>query len=196
MNRFRYLETLSSIINSQLPMDEYNNVMQYYTEYFADAGAEREDEVVAELGSPEELAKRIIAEYRGKSVEELNTEPVKKKGLSIGWIIFIAIIGSPLWLTLFFVALGVLIAVFSVFVSIAAVAVSGILAAVGLVLGGVFLLFSSPATGALVIGSGFALGGVGCACTMLVTLIVSSIVKLIKYLSAKRKAKKGGKQYE
>ena len=63
MNRFEYLGALNNCIQHELPADEYNNVMQYYSEYFADAGIEKEQEVIQELGAPSELARRIIAEY-------------------------------------------------------------------------------------------------------------------------------------
>ena len=43
--------------------------MQYYTEYFADAGIENQEEVIKELGTPEELANKIIEEYNNRSVD-------------------------------------------------------------------------------------------------------------------------------
>lgn len=51
MNRFEYLGALNNCIQHELPADEYNNVMQYYSEYFADAGIEKEQEVIQELGA-------------------------------------------------------------------------------------------------------------------------------------------------
>ena len=71
MNRFEYLGALNNCIQHELPADEYNNVMQYYSEYFADAGIEKEQEVIQELGAPSELARRIIAEYRGRQPGEV-----------------------------------------------------------------------------------------------------------------------------
>lgn len=41
--------------------------MEYYTEYFNDAGVEKESEVCNKLGSPNELANKIIAELRGNN---------------------------------------------------------------------------------------------------------------------------------
>lgn len=55
MNRFEYLGALSNCIQHELPADEYNNVMQYYSEYFADAGIEKEQEVIQELGARRNL---------------------------------------------------------------------------------------------------------------------------------------------
>ena len=36
MNKDEYLEKLSTYIRKEIPADEYNNVMEYYSEYFAD----------------------------------------------------------------------------------------------------------------------------------------------------------------
>ena len=109
MNRFEYLGALNNCIQHELPADEYNNVMQYYSEYFADAGIEKEQEVIQELGAPSELARRIIAEYRGRQPGEVKLNAKKK--FPVGWIIFIAVAGSPIWLALLCVAIGVAAAV-------------------------------------------------------------------------------------
>ena len=78
--------------------------MQYYSEYFADAGIEKEQEVIQELGAPSELARRIIAEYRGRQPGEVKLNAKKK--FPVGWIIFIAVAGSPIWLALLCVGIG------------------------------------------------------------------------------------------
>ena len=193
MNRYRYLEILSRNLGTEIPEEEYNNVMEYYTEYFTEAGPEREAEVIAELGAPENVAKRIIAEYLGKTVEQMDAEASagKKKGLSTGWFVFIAIVCSPIWLALFFVALGVAIAVFSVIAAISAAAIACLFAGIVLVLTGIVNLFTDPATGALIIGTGFITGAIGCALGMLAVLIISSIVRLVKYITRKRNEKRG-----
>lgn len=192
MNRFKYLEILSGRLCVELPEDEYSNVMQYYTEYFAEAGAEKEYEVLKELGSPEDLAKKIIAEYKGKTALEPEVTTTKKKGLPIGWIIFIAIVGSPLWLALFFVALGLIIAVIAVMAALICVAAAGLVAGTVTVIGGIAMLFNNPANGILTIGTGFLFGTVGIGAILLSVLLIRLIIKLIKYISSKssRKEKK------
>lgn len=69
-----YLNDLSRLLVNQLSPEEYNNVMQYYTEYFADAGIEKQEEVINELGTPEELASKIIEEYKGRQDEEATAQ--------------------------------------------------------------------------------------------------------------------------
>lgn len=61
MRKDEYLNILSDRLNV-LPADEYRDIMEYYREYFEDAGEENEENVIRELGDVEELAKRIIKE--------------------------------------------------------------------------------------------------------------------------------------
>lgn len=73
MNKETYLRFLRAYLANRLPAGEVEDIMNYYTEYFADAGESREGEVMAELGSPEKLAHQILGERREEglsSVEE------------------------------------------------------------------------------------------------------------------------------
>lgn len=188
MNRFEYLGALNNCIQHELPADEYNNVMQYYSEYFADAGTDKEQEVIQELGAPSELARRIVAEYRGRQPGEIKLNA--KKRLPVGWIIFIAVVGSPLWLALLCVAIGVAAAVCAVAVSIVAIAVAFLIGGVAFVFGGIIEAFSNGANGMLAVGIGCLCTGVGVLCSMLCVLIISSIVKGCRSAAARRKKKK------
>lgn len=58
MNRDVFLEKLSALL-FDLPESERREAMQYYEDYFDDAGAENEADVLAALGTPEELAASI-----------------------------------------------------------------------------------------------------------------------------------------
>lgn len=49
---------------SGLPMDERDNVMQYYEDYFLDAEGESEEEIIRGLGDPQKIADDILREYR------------------------------------------------------------------------------------------------------------------------------------
>lgn len=58
---------------STLPYGERESALRYYEEYFDDAGRENEQRVISELGSPEALAKVIIAQ---SELGATRTEPV------------------------------------------------------------------------------------------------------------------------
>lgn len=162
--------------------------MQYYSEYFADAGIEKEQEVIQELGAPSELARRIIAEYRGRQPGEVKLNAKKK--FPVGWIIFIAVAGSPIWLALLCVAIGVAAAVAAAAVSVVAVAVAFLIGGVACVLGGIIEAFANGANGMLAVGIGCLCTGAGVLLSMLCVLIISSIVKGCKSAAARRRKKK------
>lgn len=61
MTKYEFLGDLSRLL-SNLPEDERKQAMKYYEDYFADAGEEREKEVLQELGTPEDVAKLLLEE--------------------------------------------------------------------------------------------------------------------------------------
>lgn len=62
MNSRDYLEALGAALAKTVPARERMDILRYYKEYFEDAGPEREQEIIADLGDPEALAQRIIEE--------------------------------------------------------------------------------------------------------------------------------------
>lgn len=57
-----YLEALGAALSKTVPVRERMEILRYYKEYFEDAGPEREQEVIEELGDPQALAERIARE--------------------------------------------------------------------------------------------------------------------------------------
>ena len=64
MNKSEFLESLREGLQGVAP-EERVAALQYYTEYLDDAGPDREQEVLDELGSPQEVAAMIRAESGG-----------------------------------------------------------------------------------------------------------------------------------
>ena len=64
-----------------LPEEERVSAIQYYDDYFADAGKEEEEKVIQELGSPEKAAASIKADYYGTEFheEEFNDKKYPEK---------------------------------------------------------------------------------------------------------------------
>lgn len=58
MNRIDFMGRLALLL-SDLPESEREEAIQYYNDYLNDAGVENEEEVLAELGTPEQLAASI-----------------------------------------------------------------------------------------------------------------------------------------
>jgi uncharacterized membrane protein len=183
VNKYRYLDILDSRLQGALPREEYQNVMQYYNEYFADAGMDREAEIIEELGDPEALANRIIADSTGRGAEPAP----EKKRMSWPMIIFIAIIGSPLWISLFGVAISVIAVLAALVFSIGIVTAALFFSAVVLFGGGIAYLFTSVPSALVVIGAALICGAVGICMFMLCRVIVIWISGIVN----KRKNRKG-----
>ncbi len=60
MTKYEFLGDLSRLL-SDLSEEERNEALQYYEDYFADAGREQEQAVIEELESPEKVAAKIRA---------------------------------------------------------------------------------------------------------------------------------------
>lgn len=59
MTKYDYLSRLKHYLQP-LPVKERNEVLKYYDKYFTDAGPDNEYNVIMSLGSPKELAEKIL----------------------------------------------------------------------------------------------------------------------------------------
>lgn len=84
MNRQEFLEKLRLLLGD-LSEEEREEAIQYYEDYFADAGPEMEEQVIRELGSPEKVALMIREAIREKSqVESLQRPDILRAGTTTG----------------------------------------------------------------------------------------------------------------
>lgn len=112
MNRTEYLKQLDKYLK-RLPAEDYQNAMEYFTEYFDEAGPEGEEQVIRELGTPKEASSELLAAL----LNEKTAQPHSKKGpsplnvlLIAGLAILAAPIGGPLALVLLvFLFVGILL---------------------------------------------------------------------------------------
>lgn len=68
MNRKEYLKKLSELL-WDLPKEEREEALEYYENYFEEAGPRKEEEVIRELGNPETVAAMIRDSVRGNEGE-------------------------------------------------------------------------------------------------------------------------------
>ena len=73
MNRQEFLERLR-ILLGDLSEEEREEAVQYYEDYFADAGPEMEEQIIKELGSPEKVALMIREGLRGEDAGDAYAE--------------------------------------------------------------------------------------------------------------------------
>ena len=114
LTKEEYLAQLKKYLK-RLPKEDYNNAMDYFTEYFEDAGSEGETSLMQELGTPKEAAYDIL--------DNLISEKKKDPGTPVWKIIlltFLAICAAPLGGSL-------LIAVIAVALTCVLVIIAGLL---------------------------------------------------------------------
>lgn len=58
MTKYEFLGDLSRLLND-LSEEERKQALHYYEDYFADAGEDKEEDILRELGSPEKIAEQI-----------------------------------------------------------------------------------------------------------------------------------------
>lgn len=68
MNRVGFMSQLEGLL-VDIPAAEREEALQYYNDYFDDAGVENEQSVISSLGSPRAIAENIKAEIKGEMVQ-------------------------------------------------------------------------------------------------------------------------------
>lgn len=68
MNKTEYLLQLQRYLK-KLPRADYDNAMDYFTEYFDEAGSDREQEVIRELGTPKEAAGELLRNLLSQKID-------------------------------------------------------------------------------------------------------------------------------
>ena len=170
MDKITFLRELERCLQG-ISQEERQEAVSYYENYFEDAGIENEASVLAELGSPEAVAKTILAELEETSNRNNSTTIL---------LCILLVLTSPVWLG---VVLGLIGTIVGVLVAIAALVIGfGLSAGICVVAGvavfvfGVFRLFFVPLEGMACFGGGLLTFGIG----ILFFLGMLLLVKLIE----------------
>lgn len=73
MNRIEFMTELAALLQD-VPEEDRRDAMQFYNDYFDDAGEDKEGEVISELESPKKVAGKIKADLLGQQAEKEYTE--------------------------------------------------------------------------------------------------------------------------
>lgn len=181
VNKTEFIDELYHLLNS-LSKAERLQHLDYYEEMIADQMEDglTEEEAVAALGSPADIAAQILGEIPPKPARRF---PI--------WAIVLIVLGSPLWLSLFLAVAAVLVAVIAVvaavyislWAAIAAFYAADLAVLLGFlsgIAGGVFYLtqgISMPAV--LFLGGGLVCAGV----TVLLFFLCNLLSRLLWRLS-------------
>lgn len=208
MKKEEFLKELERRL-SGISEEERADAVAFYRSYFEDAGEENEESVIAELESPEKVAESILknfgidaksgadskyynafanrdAEYYNnvnQAVNQMSGNHTKKKdntGMTV-LIILVAVLTSPIWLTILIVIasvmLGLVCALFGI--AVAAIAVMVSLICVGFVLAGIgisMLFTGNPAVGIGLMGGGCLVLALGILAVLLVLWVCGAFL--------------------
>ena len=182
-----------------IPEDERAEAMEYYRDYFNDAGPENEEQVIAELGSPDKVAASIKDGLRG-SRDDAGTvgQPPQTRGAAQSYseankdrkqtdsrskwilIILVAVFTFPFWIGAAGAIFGILVAVVATIVCLLVAAV--LLAVAGLVAGlicfivGIVRFFTGGlVAGLMTVSAGLLLFAMGCLCTAALIFVLGQV---------------------
>lgn len=162
MNRQEFMNRLAAEL-SKLPKEEIRAAMDYYSEYFDEAGPDREEETIRELGGPSKVATQIKADYAVRQLDSENGRQTTRKGLSaVLWVIlgiFAAPVAFPVAIALGAVAFAVFVSIFIVIIALLASLIAFCAGGIALVGIGFAGLGGSIASGMMLIGMGLVAAG-------------------------------------
>lgn len=117
MNKMEFMDHLKRGLDD-FPRDEQESALKYYAEYFQEAGEDNEEEVIKELGDPDQIVADIRKNYDGK----LESGRRSAKWLE-PWVILLIVLASPFILTLALLVFSLLLTIWSLILSFGIVAV-------------------------------------------------------------------------
>lgn len=163
MNKSEFLEQLEQKI-SALPADETVKSLEFYSEMIDDSIEDgmTEEEAVESLGDIDKIVENIASELSFSSI--LKTKITKRRTKNLWLIITVALLGSPIWVSVAVALFAVILAIYiSAWAVVAAFDVTAFALAVGGIAGvgmGIYTAVSSGApTGLFVIGASLAAVG-------------------------------------
>lgn len=154
MTKIEYLTQLDTYL-TKLPQSDRIEAMDYFKELFDDAGPEREEELMASLGSPKEAAHDILTSLLDK---KLNDETPRKNRVQILWIALLALlaapVGLPIILAILATCIGLLIAVVGFILGLAGIALGGFVIGLVFSVESFTVLLASKSSFLLLLGGG------------------------------------------
>lgn len=211
MIRSEFMKKLEQFL-AELSPQERQEAIDYYNSYMDDAGIGINDTVPESIGTPEEVAKELKRSILNPDTDFIADEKIninvpdkknmysnfnnKKKSMSgneIALIVIIAILTSPIWITIVMAAFSVVVGVVAVAFGLGVAFISLIIAGVALVIAGFAVLLTETATAVGLMGAGFIVMSIGIVLSICVVnciavfipWVIKSISKLAKKIMKK-----------
>lgn len=169
MNRKEFMAELAARLH-RLPQADLKAALQYYDEYFDEAGSQHEQEVIRELKSPAHVASRILADYAVKEAKKVRASTTS--GWRAFWFTILAICAAPVAVPLIIAAVAV---IFTLGISGFVLIVTLLVAAGAIFIKGIGFLFFGSTSALLFFGGSLVLIG----CALLIFYGVSALIACI-----------------
>ena len=202
MSREEYLNQLHKYLR-KLPRQDYEDAMEYFTEYFQETDEEGAAELMKELGTPKEAARELMANLLDKKIEEHQnyetdgqTRAEKKgSGKHVIWIavlvLFAAPVGAPLLAALAAVVLSLVVCVFAVLLCVVLFAAALLMVGGKIFIRGILAVPFSMSGFAMLTGSGLLAIGAGILGALLCVYLCKwsgmLIVKLVRRIAGRKR---------
>ncbi len=177
MNRSEFFKKLEQGL-SKVSKEEREAALDYYREYFDDAGAENEQKVIEELGSPAQIAARIKADSAVRKLEG-DAKPSVKRGISAVWLVILAILAAPIALPLSIgaaaLAIGLLASLIAVVIALVVGVAAFFIGGIVVIAAGIAVIATSFPTAIFSVGAGLLILGVSILIGILVVLAARGI---------------------
>lgn len=176
MTKTEYIAKLTKYLR-KLPQQDYEEAIEYFMEYFEEAGPENEARVIAELGTPKEAAHEVISRLLEEKIVEDKSSLRNKT--TILWIAILAVLASPVALPILLFFLAMIVTLLMI---IFAVIVTALALTFALLISGVYTFFTSFSLLSVSLASTLFGGGLGLLMfggALLLLLISFEICKLI-----------------
>lgn len=172
MSKEEYLNQLHKYLR-KLPRQDYEDAMEYFTEYFQETDEEGAAELMRELGTPKEAARELMANLLDKKIEEHQnyetdgyTRAEKKgSGKHVIWIallvLFAAPVGAPLLVALAAVVLSLVVCMLAILLCVVLFAACLIIIGGKIIVRGILAVPISMSGFAMLTGSGLLAMGAG-----------------------------------
>ncbi|WP_027400197.1 DUF1700 domain-containing protein [Anaerovorax odorimutans] len=196
MNRDEFFRQLEQQLR-RVPKEEAEDALEFYKQYFDEAGPENESKIIEELGSPVKIVTQLKAEV---AIKELDKEksPSVKKGISAIWWVILAIFAAPVALpvaiTAILLIVVLIVAAVIIILSLGALVVSLFATGFIIVVLGIAVIVTSVPTGLFTMGVGLIALGLCLLFGIVVVLATKCIFRgLVKLMNKALKKRKGVK---
>ena len=172
MSKEEYLNQLHKYLR-KLPRQDYEDAMEYFTEYLQETDEEGAAELMKELGTPKEAARELMANLLDKKIEEHQnyetdgyTRAEKKgSGKHVIWIallvLFAAPVGAPLLVALAAVVLSLVVCMLAILLCVVLFAACLVIIGGKIIVRGILAVPISMSGFAMLTGSGLLAMGAG-----------------------------------